>query len=339
MNIGSYTLPIPLALAPMAGITDQPFRQLCRHFGAQWVTSEMLSSNPQVQSTQKTLWRNNFQGEQGVRVVQIAGSDPQQLAQAARLNVRQGAQVIDINMGCPAKKVCHVLAGSALLKNELLVARILAAVVDAVDVPVTLKTRLGWDDDHKNVETIAQLAQESGIVALAIHGRTRTQMYRGHASYELITKIKKQVCLPVWVNGDLTNPQQAVAVWRETGADGMMIGRAAQGQPWLFRDLAYFIQHGRLPDVLSVSEHASIILGHVKAMHQFYGSMMGVRIARKHIAWYVTPLPDGQKCRQSINRIDNAQQQLTQLTIFLDQQVKQLNTWPCMYRDQIKQVA
>lgn len=334
MQIGCYQLTAPVALAPMAGITDKPFRQLCREFGAGWAVSEMITSDPSLQYTRKTLQRADYKGESGIKVVQIAGSEPQQLAEAARYNVARGADVIDINMGCPAKKVCNVLSGSALLQNESLVEAILQAVVNAVDVPVTLKTRLGWDDEHRNILTIAHLAQEAGIAALAVHGRTRTQMYRGEASYDLIAQVRQQINLPLWVNGDITSPQKALKVWQQTEADGVMVGRAAQGQPWLFRDLVHYHQHGCLPPSLTVAEHAQVIVGHIVAMHQFYGDITGVRIARKHIGWYVAALPQGEHFRNQVNGVNDAKIQLQLINDFLDRQVAQLSVWPCSYRQQ-----
>lgn len=334
MQIGCYQLTAPVALAPMAGITDKPFRQLCREFGAGWAVSEMISSDPSLQFTRKTLQRADYKGESGIKVVQIAGSEPQQLAEAARYNVARGADVIDINMGCPAKKVCNVLSGSALLQNESLVEAILQAVVNAVDVPVTLKTRLGWDDEHRNILTIAHLAQEAGIAALAVHGRTRTQMYRGEASYDLIAQVRQQINLPLWVNGDITSPQKALKVWQQTEADGVMVGRAAQGQPWLFRDLVHYHQYGCLPPSLTVAEHAQVIIGHIVAMHQFYGDITGVRIARKHIGWYVAALPQGEHFRKQVNSVNDAKIQLQLINDFLDRQVAQLSVWPCSYRQQ-----
>ncbi|WP_370389480.1 tRNA dihydrouridine synthase DusB [Snodgrassella alvi] len=334
MQIGCYQLTAPVALAPMAGITDKPFRQLCREFGAGWAVSEMITSDPSLQYTRKTLQRADYKGESGIKVVQIAGSEPQQLAEAARYNVARGADVIDINMGCPAKKVCNVLSGSALLQNESLVEAILQAVVNAVDVPVTLKTRLGWDDEHRNILTIAHLAQEAGIAALAVHGRTRTQMYRGEASYDLIAQVRRQINLPLWVNGDITSPQKALKIWQQTEADGVMVGRAAQGQPWLFRDLVHYYQHGCLPPSLTVAEHAQVIVGHIVAMHQFYGDITGVRIARKHIGWYVAALPQGEHFRKQVNSVNDAKIQLQLINDFLDRQVAQLSVWPCSYRQQ-----
>lgn len=229
MQIGPYTISPVIALAPMAGITDKPFRMLARQFGAAWTVGEMISSNPDLQHTRKTISRADHRGENGVIAVQIAGSNPEQMAEAARYNVARGAQLIDINMGCPAKKVCQVLAGSALLQNEPLVAEILSAVVRAVKVPVTLKTRLGWHDEHKNILAVARMAEEAGVAAIAIHGRTRTQMYRGEAEYDLIAETKSRLKIPVWVNGDINSPQKAARVLAYTQADGVMIGRAAQG--------------------------------------------------------------------------------------------------------------
>ena len=288
MQIGPYTVSPAVALAPMAGITDKPFRMLARQFGAGWTVGEMISSNPDLQNTRKTLNRIDRSGESGVIAVQIAGSNPAQMAEAARYNVAQGAQLIDINMGCPAKKVCQVQAGSALLQNEPLVAEILHAVVRAVDVPVTLKTRLGWHDEHKNILTIARMAEDAGIAAIAIHGRTRTQMYRGQAEYGLIAEAKRRLSIPVWVNGDIDSPQKAARVLAETGADGVMIGRAAQGRPWLFRDVAHYLAHGSLPQPLPFQVASEALLGHIRAMYGFYGEAAGMRIARKHIGWYLT---------------------------------------------------
>ncbi|UOO82203.1 tRNA dihydrouridine synthase DusB [Uruburuella testudinis] len=332
MQIGAYSVDTPIALAPMAGITDKPFRQLCRAFGAGWAVGEMLTSDPSLRHTRKSLRRSDFEGETGVRVVQIAGSDPVQLAEAARYNVAQGAQIIDINMGCPAKKVCNVLAGSALLQNEPLVAEILHAVVGAVDVPVTLKTRLGWHDEHQNIGTVARMAEDAGIAALAVHGRTRTQMYKGQASYDLIAEVKSRLKIPVWVNGDITSPQKAAAVLQQTGADGIMIGRGAQGQPWLFRDLAYFAEHGCLPMPPDLAECSATVLQHVQAMHAFYGETAGVRIARKHIGWYLDPLPGGEAARRDINRLDSAAAQYDAVAAFLDRLPHHTDAWVCAYR-------
>lgn len=332
MHIGSYSIDNPIALAPMAGITDKPFRRLCREFGAGWAVCEMVTSAPSLRHTKKTLNRSDFSGENGIVAVQILGNDAQVMAEAARYNVGLGAQVIDINMGCPAKKVCNVAAGSALMQNEKLVAEILEAVVAAADVPVTLKTRLGWHDQHKNLPAIARIAESSGIAALAVHGRTRTQMYKGQAEYDLIAETKDHLNIPVWVNGDITSPQKAAAVLAQTGADGIMIGRGAQGQPWLFRDLKYFAEHGELPEALSLAECGETILQHILAMHEFYGEADGVRIARKHIGWYLDPMPEGEDTRRQINRLDNAAAQYDALAAYLARLPELTDQWHCAYR-------
>ena len=333
MRIGGYIIDNPIALAPMAGITDKPFRRLCRDFGAGWAVCEMLTSDPTLRNTKKTLRRSDFADEGAIVAVQIAGSDPQQMADAAHYNVSLGAQVIDINMGCPAKKVCNVQAGSALMQNELLVAAILEAVVRAVDVPVTLKTRLGWNDDHKNLPAIARIAEDCGIAALAVHGRTRTQMYKGEATYDLIAETKGRLKIPVWVNGDITSPQKAAAVLKQTAADGIMIGRGAQGRPWLFRDLKYYAEHGVLPPALSLAECNATILNHIRAMHEFYGEVAGVRIARKHIGWYIDEMPDGEQTRREINRLDSAAAQYDTLAAYLEALSEKIDRWVCHYRE------
>lgn len=328
MKIKNYILPNQaLALAPMAGITDKPFRQIAKQHGADYAVSEMMSSDPTLQHTRKSTQRRNHHGETGIIAVQIAGSDPQQLAAAAQYNVALGAQVIDINMGCPVKKVCNVLAGSALLQNEKLVDEILNAVVQAVDVPVTLKTRLGWDDDHKNILTIAQMAENAGIAALAIHGRTRTQMYKGNAEYSLIQQVKQHIALPIWANGDITSPQKAADVFAQTQADGVMIGRGAQGNPWLFGDIRHFLATGNLPPPLPFQAACEVILAHLLAMHAFYGEVGGVRIARKHIAWYTARLPENEIFRKQINAIDSPTQQFDVLAAFLQQQSLRHEFW------------
>ena len=327
-----FSLPhTPLALAPMAGITDNPTRRTARQWGADWTVSEMLSSDPGLQHTQKSRNRRNHEGEDGVIVVQIAGSDPEQMAHAARHNAEHGAQIIDTNMGCPVKKVCNVLAGSALLQNEPLVERILHAVVRNAGVPVTLKTRLGWDDEHRNILTIAKMAEQAGIAALAIHGRTRTQMYQGNAEYDLIAQVKHTVSLPVWVNGDIDSPQKAARVLQQTQADGVMVGRAAQGQPWIFRDIAQFLQHGRIPEAPAFDEAADTVLAHIAALHRFYGDTAGTRIARKHIAWYLRRLADGESCRKHINQISSAAEQYDTLAQFLQRQKALYTHWPRDY--------
>ncbi|MCS4534363.1 tRNA dihydrouridine synthase DusB [Neisseria montereyensis] len=332
MRIGAYSVRTPIALAPMAGITDKPFRQLCREYGAGWAVGEMLNSDPALRHTRKTLRRSDFNGEDGVVAVQIAGSDPEQMAEAARYNVEQGAQVIDINMGCPAKKVCNVSAGSALMQNEPLVSAILNAVVRAVDVPVTLKTRLGWHDEHKNILTVARMAEDAGISAIAIHGRTRTQMYKGEAEYGLIAEAKSRLNIPVWVNGDIASPQKALDVLAQTGADGIMIGRGAQGRPWLFRDLKYVAEHGCLPEALSIAHCSETVLRHLYQMYAFYGERDGVRIARKHIGWYIVGLPGGEDARRNINKIDSAAGQYDAVAAFLDKLPQLTDHWSCAYR-------
>ncbi|QEY23302.1 tRNA dihydrouridine synthase DusB [Neisseria animalis] len=332
MNIGTYHIETPIALAPMAGITDKPFRRLCRAYGAGWAVGEMLTSDPSLRHTKKSQYRSDFSAENGIIAVQILGNDPAVMAEAARYNIAQGAQVIDINMGCPAKKVCNVAAGSALMQNEKLVARILEAVVGASTVPVTLKTRLGWADEHKNLPAIAKIAEESGIAALAVHGRTRTQMYKGEAEYGLIAEVKSRLHIPVWVNGDITSPQKAAAVQAQTGADGVMIGRGAQGQPWLFRDIKHYLAHKTLPPPLSLAECSRTILAHLQAMHTFYGSADGLRIARKHLGWYLSPMPEGEAVRRAINQINDAAEQYDAVAAYLDKLPQYTDQWASSYR-------
>lgn len=287
VRIGPYLLSSPLILAPMAGVTDRPFRQLCRHMGAALAVSEMLTSNVQLWSSRKSQLRLCHHGEPEPRSVQIAGSDPQQLAEAARLNVAQGAQIIDINMGCPAKKVCAKAAGSALMKDEPLVAKILAAVVAAVEVPVTLKIRTGWDHQHRNGPDIARIAEESGIAALAVHGRTRADFYQGQAEYDTIALIKQQRSIPVFANGDIDSAAKAQSVLKATGVDAVLIGRAAQGNPWIFREVAHYLRTGQECPPPSLMEQSQILDAHLSALYAFYGDEQGVRIARKHVGWYL----------------------------------------------------
>lgn len=320
-----------LALAPMAGITDKPYRQLAKQFGANWTVSEMITDDPSLRHTRKTLNRSNHTDENGTIVIQIAGSNPQQLADAAIYNVDNGAQVIDINMGCPAKKVCNVLAGSALLQNEQLVEQILKTVVNAVSVPVTLKTRLGWNDNNKNISTIAKIAEQSGIRALAIHGRTRTQMYNGTAEYDLIAKVKQQVNIPIWVNGDINTPQKAKYVLKHTSADGIMIGRGSHGQPWLFSDIIYFLKHNQLPPPPSCQQAINTALTHLQSIHHFYGENMGVRIARKHIGYYLQYLPNSQNIKKHINQITHAYEQYDTFSTFLHTATAHLHHWKRSY--------
>ncbi len=310
MRIGPYPLENNLLLAPMAGITDRPFRQLCRELGAGLAVSEMIASNMALRATRKTVRRLDFDGEPGPVSVQIVGADPVVMAEAARANVAQGAQIIDINMGCPAKKVCRVAAGSALLRDETLVARILGAVVAAVDVPVTLKIRTGWDPDSRNGVAIARIAEEQGIQALAVHGRTRACGYAGEAEYDTIRRIKRAVSIPVIANGDIDGPEKAGRVLELTGADGLMIGRAARGRPWIFRQIRHYLETGQHLEPPAPAWIGELVERHVGELHRFYGERQGVRVARKHIGWYSRGWPGGAQFRQTINRTDSAVQQL-----------------------------
>lgn len=300
MRIGPYQLSNNLIVAPMAGVTDRPFRTLCKHFGAGHAVSEMMTADAALFAKKKSLYRANFDGELAPVSAQIAGSDPQKMAAAARYQVANGAQIVDINMGCPVKKVCNKLAGSALLQDEDLVARILDAVVSAVDVPVTLKTRLGFANGQENILRVAARAEQAGIAALAIHGRTREDMYTGHARYELIRAVKAQVNMPIIANGDIDHPYKAAQVLRETGADAVMIGRAAQGRPWIFREIAHFLQTGALLPAPEVTEVREVLLGHLDELYAFYGEYSGCRIARKHIAWYSNGLQGSNAFRQAM---------------------------------------
>ncbi|MBP3974300.1 tRNA dihydrouridine synthase DusB [Pseudoxanthomonas spadix] len=323
MHIGPYTIDPPLILAPMAGVTDKPFRQLCKQLGAGLAVSEMTISDPRFWNTGKSLRRMDHAGEPAPVSVQIAGTEPQQLARAARYNVDHGAQIIDINMGCPAKKVCNAWAGSALMRDEGLVARIVEAVVKAVDVPVTLKIRTGWDAGHRNAPVIARIAQEAGIAALAIHGRTRDQHYTGTAEYDTIAAIKAALSIPVFANGDIDSPQKAAQVLHATGADAVLVGRAAQGRPWIFREIAHFLATGQELAPPSISEVRQILLGHLHALHEFYGELQGVRIARKHLAWYVKNRPEQSTeemaaFRAVVNRAETAEAQLRLTVDYFD---------------------
>jgi len=316
VQIGSHRLESPLIVAPMAGVTDQPFRILCRRLGAGLAVSEMLSSNPRVWESDKSRRRMDHHGESGIRAVQIAGADPELMAQAARHNVNGGAQIIDINMGCPAKKVNRKLAGSALLQYPERVEAILRAVVAAVDVPVTLKIRTGWDAEHRNGVAIARLAQSCGIQALAVHGRTRTCMFNGQAEYDTIRAIKQAVDIPVIANGDIDSPEKAAQVLEYTGADGVMIGRAAQGNPWLFQQIRHYLATGIALPPPSTQEIFNTIAGHVGNLHRFYGEYQGVRIARKHVGWYLKAHCETESFRRSFNRLDTAAAQLEALERF-----------------------
>ena len=316
VRIGPYELPNRLILAPMAGVTDRPFRQLCRRLGAGLVVSEMLTSDVRLWHSRKSRLRMLHADDPEPRSEQIAGGDPQMLAEAARANVELGAQIIDINMGCPAKKVCNKAAGSALMKDEKLVAEILSAVVGAVDVPVTLKIRTGWDRDNKNGLTVARIAEQEGIAALAVHGRTRADLYTGEAEYDTIATIKQAVSMPVFANGDITSPEKARQVLAHTGADALLIGRAAQGRPWIFREINHFLETGeRLPEP-GLQEVERILLDHLSALHAFYGDEMGVRIARKHVGWYLATLPGAREFRAQFNRLDSTHAQCADVREF-----------------------
>lgn len=323
MHIGPYKLANNLFLAPMAGVTDRPFRILCRGMGAGMAVSEMVSANSALYANAKTLRRLNHTGEHGPISVQIVGADPRAMAEAAQLNVERGAHIIDINMGCPAKKVCRVAAGSALLQDEPLVARILASVVAAVDVPVTLKIRTGWDPQNRNGVRIARIAEDSGIQALAVHGRTRACGYSGDAEYRTIRAIRREIGIPLIANGDIDTPQKAQQVLEQTGADGLMIGRAAQGRPWIFQEILHYLETGRPlaePDPAWIRD---ILLVHLHELYDFYGEYMGVRIARKHIAWYSKSRRDGAAFRARINNSETTQQQLAEIHHFFDRLISE----------------
>jgi tRNA-dihydrouridine synthase B len=310
MRIGPYTIDPPLILAPMAGVTDKPFRLLCKRLGAGYAVSEMTTADPRLWRTRKSAQRLDHEGEPAPIGVQIAGADPQALAAAAQHAVDHGAEIVDINMGCPAKKVCKAWAGSALLQDEALVGRIAAAVVAAVSVPVTLKIRTGWHRDHRNGVRIARIAEDAGIQALAVHGRTRDMLYTGEAEYETIAAIKQALHIPVVANGDVTSPQKARAVLEATGADALMIGRAAQGRPWIFREIAHFLSVGELLAAPPVAVVRDTLLEHVQALHEFYGELAGVRIARKHLAWYAKDRAENAAFRAVVNRAETAEEQL-----------------------------
>ncbi|MBW3804248.1 tRNA dihydrouridine synthase DusB [Aeromonas jandaei] len=318
MQIGPHTLETPLIVAPMAGVTDRPFRELCLRLGAGMAVSEMLLANPDVWDTQKTRMRMDHSAEGGLRSVQIAGADPEMMAFAARYNVEQGAQIVDINMGCPAKKVNKKLAGSALLRYPDQVKAICRAVVDAVKVPVTLKIRTGWDPDNRNGVEIARIAEDCGIAALAVHGRTRACLYKGEAEYDTIRAIKQAVSIPVVANGDINSPEKARYVLDYTGVDAVMIGRAAQGRPWIFREIRHFLETGTKLPPPEREEVRTLMNEHVTNLHQFYGAYLGARIARKHVGWYLDEEETGREFRKHFNALDCADAQLEALEAYFD---------------------
>ncbi len=321
MQIGPYQLDNPLILAPMAGVTDRPFRLLCKQFGAGMTVSEMISCKPELRNSRKTQLRMEHGGESEPRSIQIAGTDPILMAEAAKFNVDNGAQIIDINMGCPAKKVCSVLAGSALMKNEKLVAEILESVVKAVDVPVTLKTRTGWDEKNRNVLNIAKIAESVGIQALAVHGRTREDKYNGEAEYDNIANVKSRILIPVIANGDISTPEKAAFVLKHTGADALMIGRAAQGNPWIFQEINYFLEHGKKLAAPKISLVRDVMLQHLTTLYTFYGEYMGIRIARKHIGWYCKNRPNGDAFRRFFNTLETTELQQKHIRLFFEDEI------------------
>ncbi len=322
MKIGPHQLKNNLIVAPMAGVTDRPFRMLCKRMGAGMAVSEMVASNSLLYGSEKTKRRANHEGEADPISVQIVGAEPKMLAQAAQYNVGQGAQIIDINMGCPAKKICNVMAGSALLKDEKLVASILEAVVGAVEVPVTLKIRTGWDKNNRNAVNIAKIAEASGIQALAIHGRTRACGYTGDAEYDTIRAVKAEVKIPIVANGDITTPEKAKYVLEHTGADAVMIGRAAQGRPWLFREIAHYLASGAHLPAPRVSEIREVLMAHVQELYDFYGEHTGLRVARKHISWYTKGLAGSAQFRHHMNQLESVAEQLGAVNEFFEGQMQ-----------------
>jgi tRNA-dihydrouridine synthase B len=316
VRIGTVQLRNNLVVAPMAGVTDRPFRSLCKRMGAGMAVSEMVASNSLLWGSEKTIRRGNHEGEVEPKVIQIAGAEPEMMAEAARYNVDKGADIIDINMGCPAKKICNVYAGSALLKDEALVARIVDAVVKAVHVPVTLKIRTGWNKENRNALAIAKIAEDHGIQSLAMHGRTRACMYTGEAEYDTIRAVKQSVGIPVIANGDITTPEKAKFVLDYTGADAIMIGRAAQGRPWIFREIEHFLATGEKLPPPEVAEIQAVMVEHLHELYAFYGRERGVRVARKHIGWYTKGLRNSAVFRARMNTLESAEEQLEAVTRF-----------------------
>ncbi|MFK7730521.1 MAG: tRNA dihydrouridine synthase DusB [Pseudomonadales bacterium] len=324
MTIGSVELPSAVVLAPMAGITDLPFRQLAYRYGAGMVVAEMLTADKRLWNSRKSRLRLAFGDDTGPRVVQIAGGDAAMLADAARQVVDLGAEIIDINMGCPAKKVCNKAAGSALMKDERLVAKIFEEVIASVDVPVTVKTRTGWSPEHKNAVRVAELAELSGISAITIHGRTRSCRFQGDVDYESITRVKQAVSIPVIANGDIDSAEKAEQILIKTGADGVMIGRAALGQPWIAGNIAQFLHKGLQLRCPSVQDVRNLLLEHLASLHAFYDEFLGTRIARKHVAWYLQRLPHSESFRKEFNGINSAEEQKLRLAEFFDMNRKKL---------------
>ena len=323
MQIGPYHISNRLVVAPMAGVTDRPFRQLCKRLGAGMAVSEMVSSNSLLWGSEKTKRRANHDGETDPRSVQIAGAEATMMAEAAKHNADNGAQLIDINMGCPAKKVCNVMAGSALLQNESLVGDILDAVVNAVDIPVTLKIRTGWDRENRNAVNIARIAEQAGIQALAIHGRTRADAYKGEAEYDTIAEVKSRIAIPVIANGDINTPEKAKYVLDYTGADAVMIGRAAQGRPWIFREIDHYLNTGTLLAEPALAEIRDILIEHLDNLYAFYGEYTGVRMARKHISWYSKGQNHGAAFRHAVNRLETIDEQLNMVNEFFAELIDQ----------------
>jgi tRNA-dihydrouridine synthase B len=333
MQIGRHKISNRLIAAPMAGVTDRPFRQLCKRLGAGMAVSEMVTANSALWNTVKTRRRCDHAGETHPIAVQIAGGEPQMMAVAAKHNVDLGAEIIDINMGCPAKKVCSQAAGSALLKDEHLVGQILDAVATSVDVPVTLKIRTGWDKQYRNAVRVAHMAESAGVRAIAIHGRTRADFFNGQAEYDTIAEVKSRVSIPVIVNGDIDSPQKARQVLDQTGADAVMIGRSAQGRPWIFREISHFLDHGEELGAPSPKEIQMLLVEHIQDLYAFYGEYTGVRVARKHIGWYTRTLVGGEQFRQRMNKMETAKQQVSAIQLFFDNltsdQPNFMNTLKC----------
>ena len=342
MQIGPFSLPNALFVAPMAGVTDRPFRQLCRQFGAGYAVSEMVTSRKDLWHTLKTSRRANHEGEPGPIAVQIAGTEPGMMAEAAAYNIDRGAQIIDINMGCPAKKVCNKWAGSALMQDEALALQIVEAVVATCEphgVPVTLKMRTGWCQGHKNALSIARAAEQAGVQMVTVHGRTREQGYKGEAEYDTIAAVKAALRIPVVANGDITSPEKAREVLQKTGADALMIGRAAQGRPWIFREVAHYLATGEHLAPPLVAEVRRALLAHLQDHYSLYGEFTGVRSARKHIGWYVRSLPGGEDFREQINVLESSEQQLSAVGNYLDGLAQQMDRLPAICSEPVMETT